>query len=126
LVDVRIGVGLTADASDFDTELLMHINDAIGRLNQNGIGNFLVVDNEEQKWVDLQNPTQTDGNQYFKMIPSFIMLSTKLIFDPPPPSAVQQFSNRIEQSLWRLKIAYETPYTTTTTTFNEFDHYLLL
>jgi hypothetical protein len=46
LEDIRVAVGLDATTSDYDTELLMHINSAIGKLNQNGVGNFLVVNDE--------------------------------------------------------------------------------
>lgn len=107
LRDVRTAVGLDADTTDFDTDLLIHINSSIAKLNQNGVGNILVVENEEQKWIDLKNPEQTYGNQYFQFVPLFIVLNTKLIFDPPPPSTVQHYANNIDQSLWRLKIAYE-------------------
>ena len=122
LQTVRVAVGLSNDTVDFDTELLMHINGAIGKLNQNGIGKFLVVNDEESKWIDLQDDTQVEGNKYFQMVPLFIALSTKLLFDPPPPSAVQTYQNNIDQALWRLKIAYEEPYvasvTTTTDVYN--------
>lgn len=110
LQDIRVAVGLSADTDDFDTELLMHINSAIGKLNQNGVGNFIVVNNEETTWNDLQNPDQVEGNKYFQMIPLFIAMSTKLVFDPPPPSAVPVYQNSIDQMLWRLKVAYEEPY----------------
>lgn len=116
LQDVRTAVGLSSDTVDFDTDLLMHINSAIGELNQNGIGNFLVIENDQQKWVDLQNPLQTEGNKYFQMIPLFITLSTKLLFDPPPPSSVQYHASNANQILWRLKIAYEEPYVAPITT----------
>jgi hypothetical protein len=88
----------------------MHINSAIGKLNQNGVGNFLVVEDDQQKWIDLQNATQVEGNKYFQMIPSFIAISTKLLFDPPPPSSVQYHAQNADQILWRLKVAYEEPY----------------
>jgi hypothetical protein len=45
------------------------------------------------------------------MIPVFVALSTKIVFDPPPPSAVPVYQDNLNQSLWRLKIAYEEPYT---------------
>lgn len=107
LQDIRVAVGLSIDTADFDTELIMHINSAIGKLNQNGIGKFLIVQGDESTWLDLQDPTQTEGNKYFSMIPLFITLSTKLIFDPPPPSSVQYHVSNADQTLWRLKIAYE-------------------
>jgi hypothetical protein len=110
LKDVRVMVGLSADTSDFDTDLLVHINSSISKLNQNGVGNFLLVTDDTSTWNDLQNPLQVEGNKYFNMVPTFIFLSTKLIFDPPPPSTVQHYANNIDQSLWRLKVAYEEPY----------------
>lgn len=103
-------MGLSRDSNDFDTDLLMHINTAIGKLNQCGIGKFLVVQNDSSTWADLQDETQTEGNAYFSMIPLFVALSTKLLFDPPPPSAVQTYSSNADQLLWRLKTAYEKPY----------------
>lgn len=118
LQDIREAVGLESTVTDFDTDLLMHINSSIGKLNQNGIGNFIVVTDDTSTWNDLMDPNQIDGNYYFKMVPLFIMLSTKLLFDPPPPSSVQYHASNAEQLLWRLKIAYEV-YTTTTTTIYE-------
>jgi hypothetical protein len=116
LKDIRVAVGLAVDVTDFDGELLPHINNAISELNQIGVGNPLVVVDDKQLWGDLQNPNQTDGNLAFQMVPQFIGLSTKMLFDPPPPSTVQFYASNVEKLLWRLKFAYEEPYTTTTTT----------
>lgn len=109
LRDIRTTVGLDSDSADFDTDLLMHINSATATLNQNGIGNPIVV-NASTTWGDFQNPNQTVGNEYFQMVPLFVTLTTKLIFDPPPPSTVQYYASNAEQILWRLKVAYEEPY----------------
>lgn len=104
---IRVSVGLTADTTDFDTELLMHINGAIGTLHQNDVSAFLIVTDDKQTWKDLQDPLKIEGNKYFSMIPLFITLSTKLIFDPPPPSTVEYYSKNIDELLWRLKVFYE-------------------
>jgi hypothetical protein len=82
-------------------------------LNQNGIGKAIVITDDTSTWEDIQDPDQSDGNEYFKTVPLFISLSTKVLFDPPPPSAVSLFQSSIDQILWRLKISYEEPYTTT-------------
>lgn len=111
LKDIRVVAGgLSPDSPDFDTDLLMHINSSISKLNQNGVGKFLVVSDTTAIWGDLQDPLQVEGNKYFSMVPVFIALNTKLLFDPPPPSTVQHYANNIDQSLWRLKVAYEEPY----------------
>jgi hypothetical protein len=88
LIDVREAVGLTPTSTDFDTELIMHINTAISNLYQNGVVKPIVVTDETTTWGDLQNPLNTDGNQVFPMVLSYVTLSTKILFDPPPPSAV--------------------------------------
>jgi hypothetical protein len=113
LIDVREAVGLTPTSTDFDTELIMHINTAISNLYQNGVVKPIVVTDETTTWGDLQNPLNTDGNQVFPMVLSYVTLSTKILFDPPPPSAVDYQTRNVDQILWRLKVAYESPYTTT-------------
>lgn len=119
LKTIRKSVGLSATTTDFDDDLIIHINGAIGRLNQNGIGKFLIVVDEEQTWENLQDPVQTDGNMFFQMVPLYIALSTKLLFDPPPPSNVQYHSDNAKELLWRLKVAYEQYETTETVTGGE-------
>jgi hypothetical protein len=115
LTDIREAIGLSSEPSPFDKEILMHINSAIGKLNQNGVGNVIMV-TQSTTWQDLQDPVQVNGNEYFHMIPLFITLSTKMIFDPPPPSTVEYYASNVDQILWRLKIAYEEPYVSSTIT----------
>lgn len=106
LEHVRENVGLSSEPSLFDTDLLTYINNAAAKLNQNGVGNNITIDSTTT-WGDFQNPEQVDGNKYFHMVPMYITLSTKLIFDPPPPSSVQYHITIADETLWRLKIAYE-------------------
>jgi len=107
LTDIRKAVGLSEDNMEFDTDLLILINSVIGKLNQNGVGSLIVVKDDTATWEDLKDPSQITGNEYFKMVPMFVMLSVKLVFDPPPPSAVEYHSRNADETLWRLKIAYE-------------------
>ena len=107
LRDVRKAVGLSEDDNNFDTDLLQHINSAIIKLNQNGVGNSITINDNTTTWEIFRNPEQIEGNKVFALAPLFITLSTKLLFDPPPPSNVQYYNNNIQELLWRLKIAYE-------------------
>lgn len=107
LVDTRQALGLTADNIEFDSEILMHINSAIVKLNQNGVGLNLNVIDETATWSDLQDPSQTEGNKNFNLAPLFIALSVKLIFDPPPPSSVEYHTRLTDELLWRMKVTYE-------------------
>lgn len=107
LEDVRESLGIGKDVYDFDTEILMHINAALGVLNQNGVGRPIVVNDTSVTWEDFQDPLAISGNEVFPMVQIFITLSVKQIFDPPPPSTVEYYSKSIDMTLWRLKIAYE-------------------
>lgn len=106
LKDVRESMGLGSEDSSFDVELLMHINAAISRINQNGVGKYITVSDDTTTWGDLMDTTQTEGNKHFKLVPLFTTLSTKLIFDPPPPSTVDYYARSADELLWRLKLAY--------------------
>lgn len=108
LKDIREGIGLGVDASSFDTELLMHINALISEINQNGVGRSITVDGETTTWSDLMDPTQVEGNKHFQLVPLYMMMTTKLFFDAPPPSTAEHYSRNSDKLLWRLKIAYET------------------
>lgn len=112
LKDIRESVGLGPDVDSFDTELLMHVNAHISRLNQNGVGKLITVSDVETTWEDLIDTTQVDGNVHFKLVPLYMTLATKIIFDPPPPSTVEYYSRTVDELLWRLKLAYEIPINT--------------
>jgi hypothetical protein len=107
LKDVRSALGVGEVTTDFDVELIMHINGALGTLNQNGVGLPVFVSDDTLTWANFRDPLQVKGNPLFPLVQSFVMLSVKLLFDPPPPSAVEHFRLTVDQLLWRLKIAYE-------------------
>lgn len=109
LITIREGLGLASDDTSFDTELIMHIVAAIARLNQNGVGNLVSVYDDTTTWKDLKDETQVEGNKLFNLVPIFVLMSTKLIFDPPAPSIIDHYVRTADELLWRLKIAYEKP-----------------
>lgn len=105
LETVREVVGLTSDNSEFDNELIPHINSAISTINQNGAGKTLMITNIDTKWKDLLDPKQ--NNDAFAQVVLFISLQTKVLFDPPPPSSVELYNKNIDELLWRVRVNYE-------------------
>lgn len=97
----------TKDNKDFDPDLKMQINGALSKLNQVGVGQHIIIDDDETLWSDFMDGTQIEGNRYFHLVPLFVALNTKMLFDPPPPSSVEYHSRQIDELLWRIKFAYE-------------------
>lgn len=89
----------------FDTDIIVHINAAIGILNQIGIGTegFFLI-NSSQTWKDLLGTSDIG----FQLIKQYVFLKTKIAFDPPTASFVLDSYNNIISNLeWRLNVLYE-------------------
>ena len=109
LKTTRYALGVGQEPTGFDAELVLHINAALSILNQNGCGRVVSVQTELETWGDFQDPTQTIGNPFFHLIPTYVFTKTKILFDPPPPSNVAFYDNYTQELLWRIRIAYEEP-----------------
>ena len=105
LKHIRKSVGLTEDNTEFDTELTNHINMSIVKLNQNGLKNNIIVLDDKTTWNELIGPDHI-GYEARGLIPTFISLNVKLLFDPPPPSSVDFHTRSLDELLWRLKLEY--------------------
>lgn len=101
---VKKGLGIS-ETDAFDGELLIHLNSALSKLNQNGVGKAIMVEDSSVTWADFQDPDQ--NNLHFAFVPQFVTLSCKVFFDPPPPSMVEYYNRAIDEILWRLRTAYE-------------------
>lgn len=107
LEGVRNSVVGVEDNKEFDSELIPYINSSIFNLNQNGVGNRIMVNGDLETWGDLINIKHSEDIQKYISIPLYIALNTKLLFDPPPPSNVQYHDGVVKEMLWRLKIEFE-------------------
>lgn len=108
LISTRKTLDLGDEATDFDDSIMMHINAAIGILRQNGCGKNLVVTDVSQTWSDfLDLPSNEREEEAYNLVPNYIHLRTKILFDPPPPSNVQYYNQFIDEALWRIKVMYE-------------------
>ncbi len=105
LSDVRNFLNI-GDSNAFDGEIKPHIMMSMGALSQNGVVKSQVV-TETLTWQDIIDPIVFDDPDVFSMVPLYIMLNTKILFDPPPPSNVEYYQTRIDETLWRLKTIYD-------------------
>lgn len=100
------GLGLEIDESAFNSEIIMYVNSALVTVYQNGAGTPLVVKDYAQTWDEFKDPAQVEGNKMFEQIKLYVMLKTKIIFDPPPPSTATYMQSYIDELLWRIRAAY--------------------
>ena len=106
LETIVTGLGLEVNESAFNSEIIMYVNSALLTVYQNGAGTPIVVKDYAQTWDEFKDPAQVEGNKMFEQIKLYVMLKTKIIFDPPPPSTATYMQSYIDELLWRIRAAY--------------------
>lgn len=112
LTSTKKVLGLAADYTAFDEDVMIHINSAFSTLTQLGIGpstGFMIEDrtSDWSEFVDMESDPQ------FNSIKSYVFLKTKMLFDPPQTSfVIDALNKQIEELEWRLNVhREETGYT---------------
>lgn len=107
LETVKTALGVELDYSGFDNDIILGINTALMTLNQLGIGpenGFKIIGSEEE-WDDF---LISDVN--VEAARSYIVLKTRLLFDPPSSSFVlESINQQIKELEWRLVVQIESP-----------------
>ena len=105
LLSIKKMLGITADYTHFDMDIIMHINSVFLILNQIGVGpaeGFSIYD-ETSTWEEF-----LEGNMNLELVKSYMFMKVKLLFDPPLASSTNEAMNRlIAESEWRLYLAMD-------------------
>ena len=105
LTSIKKLLGIEEEYTQFDNDIIMHINSVFLNLTQLGVGpaeGFLIED-DTATWEDFIG----DSNQ-LQAVKSYMYLKVKLLFDPPLSSSVIESMNRMIAELeWRLKVAVD-------------------
>lgn len=105
LVSIKKLLGIAADYTHFDPDIIMHINSAFSVLTQLGVGppEGFRIDDDVKTWNDFISDTiRLDA------VKSYVYLKVSLMFDPPTSSAVLSAKERqISELEWRLNVAAE-------------------
>ena len=99
-------LGLDANYTAFDTDIIVHINSALMTLTQLGVGSpsGFSITSSLATWQDFIGTT-TD----LEAIKSFIYLKTRLAFDPPATSFVlEAIKAMISEYEWRINVQVDT------------------
>lgn len=105
LTSIKKLLGITEDCSDFDVDVITHINSAFFDLTQLGVGpavGFSIQD-DQSKWSDFL----TDSSKY-EAVKTYVFLKVKIVFDPPASATVlEAYNRRIAECEWRLNVQAE-------------------
>lgn len=109
LASIKKLLGINEIDTNFDQEIIMHINSVLMVLNQLGVGpkvGFKISNSET--WASFI------GDRIdLEMVRSYVYLKVRLLFDPPQNSfLVEAINKQIEEFEWRLQLQVE-PYTLT-------------
>lgn len=107
LTSIKKLLGISEEYTQFDEDIIMHINSVFLNLTQLGVGpeEGFFIEDDTTDWDDF---VDIESNMPLQAIKTYIYLKVKLLFDPPLSSSVIESTNRMIAELeWRLNAAVE-------------------
>ena len=105
LTSIKKLLGIEEEYTQFDADIIMHINAVFLNLTQLGVGpseGFLIED-DTAIWEDF-----IGNSSQLQAVKTYMYLKVKLLFDPPLSSSVTESMNRMIAELeWRLNVAVD-------------------
>lgn len=104
LISIKKLLGIEPDDTNFDLEIIMHINSALMILNQIGVNeDCILITSDKNEWDEILG-----DNTNLESVKIYIYLKVRLIFDPPTSSSVlDSIERQINQLEWRLNAQVE-------------------
>ena len=99
-------LGISAEDTDFDTDVIMNINSALAVLTQLGVGpsDGFSISDSSSTWSEF-----ISGNKRLEFVKTYVYLKVKVAFDPPLSSTVMEAMNQqIRELEWRILVGVET------------------
>lgn len=105
LLSTKKVLGIDADYTAFDQDIIMHINTALMAVSQLGVGtsNDMEIFDETTLWSDLL------GNfTAYNAVKTYVYLRVRLLFDPPTTSfLLKAQEEQLREYEWRISVARE-------------------
>lgn len=98
-------LGIPSEVTEFDTDILIHINSVFSILTQLGVGpsSGFSIEDSSAEWSDF-----IGDDARLSDVKSFVYLKTRLLFDPPASSAAMDAMNRMVSELeWRINVSVD-------------------
>lgn len=106
LTSIKKLIGITEEYTQFDADIIMHINTVLMDLNGLGVGptSGFFIEDDTSTWADfVSNPKDLQA------IKSYMYLRVKLLFDSTTLSAsvIASMERQIEKFEWLISVAAE-------------------
>ena len=109
LTSIKKLLGITEYYTQFDQDIIMHINSVFNILTQIGVGpstGFSISD-KETKWTDYISDLSL-----IEMVKSYIYLKVRILFDPPTTGILMDaMQKQILELEWRLSVQVDPSHT---------------
>lgn len=105
LTSVKKLLGITEEYTQFDVDIIMHINTVFMILHQLGVGpeKPFSISDKESKWSDFIGESDN-----IEAVKTYMYMKVRNMFDPPQSGTVMESSNNIISELeWRLNVAVD-------------------
>ena len=105
LTSIKKLLGVAEDYTEFDEDIITHINSVFLNLTQLGVGpeEGFMIEDDTAEWEDF-----IDYSIQLQAVKTYMYLKVKLLFDPPLSSSVTESINRMIAELeWRLNAAVD-------------------
>lgn len=105
LTSIKKMLGIAADYTHFDSDIIIHINSVLMTLNQLGVGpeKPASIENEMDTWEETLGSLAN-----VNAVKTYIYLKVRMLFDPPTSSFVLESMNNMAKELeWRLTAQIE-------------------
>ena len=105
LTSIKKMLGVAEDYTEFDEDIITHINSVFLNLTQLGVGpeEGFMIEDDTAVWEDF-----IDDSIQLQAVKTCMYLKVKLLFDPPLSSSVtESFTRMIAELEWRLNAAVD-------------------
>ena len=105
LTSIKKMLGVAEDYTEFDEDIITHINSIFLNLTQLGVGpeEGFMIEDDTAVWEDF-----IDDSIQLQAVKTYMYLKVKLLFDPPLSSSVtESFTRMIAELEWRLNVAVD-------------------
>lgn len=110
LLSTKKILGVAADDTSFDLDIITHINSEFSILTDLGLGPLggFIIEDEDVEWADYfegadEDPNDPDNKIKLSKIKTCVHIRTRLLFDPPTVSyLLDALTKQLQEHEWRL------------------------